>query len=343
MHLATIEQIVRLEAHPNADRLEVASILGVTTVVGKGEFKAGEHCVFIHPDTDVPVNYISGKPEDYVKSLWLKERVIRGVISRGVAVRMEKVLEIPFGYVEGQEVGPEIGVKKHESIVPETPGAKTQSGLPFPIDVAPKTDEDDGQTHPRTVAECLAYWQFQKDAGTPVDVIATLKVDGSSETILLDMGEVKFVASRKQGVIRDPQNPFWEAALKLNGKTNFSGVLQGELMGPSTQGNPHRLASHEFHLYQARCTGRSIWIGRLPLLGLAEQAECRIVQEICRWRDDFPSLDLLAHLADGFINPFSNEQAEGIVVRLDPPPSNWLGRPLGFKIMNPRYVKKAKK
>jgi RNA ligase (TIGR02306 family) len=40
--------------HPNADRLEVATVSGYNVVVGKGQFKAGDFCVFFPPDNLIP-------------------------------------------------------------------------------------------------------------------------------------------------------------------------------------------------------------------------------------------------------------------------------------------------
>jgi RNA ligase (TIGR02306 family) len=50
----TIETIDSIHAHPNADRLEIAHILGTQTIVGKGEFQPGDQVVFFPPDILLP-------------------------------------------------------------------------------------------------------------------------------------------------------------------------------------------------------------------------------------------------------------------------------------------------
>jgi RNA ligase (TIGR02306 family) len=50
----TVEQITDIVPHPQADRLEIAKILGTQTLVPKGEFQKGERVVFFPPDICLP-------------------------------------------------------------------------------------------------------------------------------------------------------------------------------------------------------------------------------------------------------------------------------------------------
>jgi len=50
----TVETIDSIDVHPNADRLEIAHILGTQTIVGKGEFQSGNKVVFFPPDILLP-------------------------------------------------------------------------------------------------------------------------------------------------------------------------------------------------------------------------------------------------------------------------------------------------
>ena len=51
----TIETIDSIHNHPNADRLEIAHVLGTQTIVGKGEFQPGDRIVFFPPDILIPL------------------------------------------------------------------------------------------------------------------------------------------------------------------------------------------------------------------------------------------------------------------------------------------------
>src|SRR5882672_1397322 len=52
-----IVQVCRVDAvepHPNADRMEIATIKGWRTCIGKGSFTPGDLCVYIPPDSVLP-------------------------------------------------------------------------------------------------------------------------------------------------------------------------------------------------------------------------------------------------------------------------------------------------
>ena len=54
MKLASIELISEIKPHPNADKLELAKVLGYTCIVEKGKYTAGDAVVLIQPDTVLP-------------------------------------------------------------------------------------------------------------------------------------------------------------------------------------------------------------------------------------------------------------------------------------------------
>ena len=50
----TIERIEAIEPHPNADKLEIAKVAGTQTLIVKGQFRAGDLCVYFPPDILLP-------------------------------------------------------------------------------------------------------------------------------------------------------------------------------------------------------------------------------------------------------------------------------------------------
>jgi len=68
----TIETIDSILTHPNADRLEIAHILGTQTIVGKDEFRPGDKVIFFPPDILIPPDVSEHfGVEKYLKhSLW---------------------------------------------------------------------------------------------------------------------------------------------------------------------------------------------------------------------------------------------------------------------------------
>ena len=54
MKLASVEIIKNLKPHPNADKIELAQILGWQTVVKKETYKEGDKVIFIVIDSIIP-------------------------------------------------------------------------------------------------------------------------------------------------------------------------------------------------------------------------------------------------------------------------------------------------
>jgi len=50
----TIERIEAVAPHPNAEKLEIAKVAGTQTAIVKGQFKAGDLCVYFPPDILIP-------------------------------------------------------------------------------------------------------------------------------------------------------------------------------------------------------------------------------------------------------------------------------------------------
>ena len=50
----TVERIEAIEPHPNADKLEIAKVAGTQTLIVKGQFRAGDRCVYFPPDILLP-------------------------------------------------------------------------------------------------------------------------------------------------------------------------------------------------------------------------------------------------------------------------------------------------
>jgi RNA ligase (TIGR02306 family) len=50
----TVERIEAVERHPNAEKLEIAKVAGTQTAIVKGQFQAGDLCVYFPPDILIP-------------------------------------------------------------------------------------------------------------------------------------------------------------------------------------------------------------------------------------------------------------------------------------------------
>jgi RNA ligase (TIGR02306 family) len=167
MKLASIELISEIRPHPNADKLQLAKVLGYTCIIEKDRYRAGAAIVLIQPDTVLP-----DKPwaEMFKKrSSRVRAMKLRDVWSFGIVMSPYDICD--FGDLKGmllpenigKDISERIGVTKYEAPQPQQLDAK--GVLPFGIR---KTDEERFQN--------ILDLPF----GETVDV--TLKVDGQSAT-----------------------------------------------------------------------------------------------------------------------------------------------------------------
>lgn len=193
--LASIQKISSLQPIPNADNIEIATVLGWQCVVKKGEFKVGESVVYFEVDSILPE-----KPDfEFLRprKFRIKTIKLRGVVSQGLIMPLS-VLPANFkfrGVFVGQDVTDVIGVIKYD---PEAEiesqetssnkswiskfmmryawyrkifGGKTEKGWPSFIS---HTDEDRIQLFPN-ICEDESRTEF----------IVTEKLDGQSATFFL--------------------------------------------------------------------------------------------------------------------------------------------------------------
>lgn len=234
MKLASIELISEIKSHPNADKLELAKVLGYTCIVEKGKYNAGDAVVLIQPDTvlpDEPWAEMFKKRGNRVRAMKL-----RGVFSFGIVMPISTwfTSNIP---VVGDEVSDLIGVTKYEAPQPQQLDAKGL--LPHGLG---KTDEE--------------RYQNILDLPFGEDVMVTLKVDGQSATYYCrkdrQTGEwTTGICSRSLEMKSECLNNYTRIDRKYNILNNLmdyckfhdvSLALRGEIYGNNIQGhanNPH--------------------------------------------------------------------------------------------------------
>lgn len=117
--LASVQEIWKIEPIENADRIELAYVLGWQCVVPKGEYHVGERVIFFEPDSFLPIKpeYEFLRPSSYKKTdhmgegFLISSRHLRGQLSQGLIMSCKEELEI------GADVTEKLGVRKYE--VPE--------------------------------------------------------------------------------------------------------------------------------------------------------------------------------------------------------------------------------
>ena len=168
-----IEHVV---PHPQADRLELAIVHGRPVCVVKGMFSAGDHVVFVPPETLVPTavadalgvtSYLSFSSRNEGMGRVRAAR-LRGVVSHGFLFRDIKVGDVEFdasGHEVGHSVVELLGFEKYEPPVPDVLDA-----------VSPHPD------FPRyTGIEHYDYYSHLLEDGE--DVVITEKIHGTNSRV----------------------------------------------------------------------------------------------------------------------------------------------------------------
>jgi RNA ligase (TIGR02306 family) len=334
MKLASIEVIKNIRVHPNADSLEIAEVLGWQTVVKKGIHKEGDKVVFITIDTIVPrcqwsEFLVDQKNPD--KPIRLKNIKLRGEYSSGLVVPIGEFPLFLRDFELGKDLTEDLGIQKYIKELPANLSGENEGD--FPSHLISKTDEDNGLNDPDLVEKVLNIEPF---------ITITQKLDGSSITLVVENGELKKVCSRNLSKKETENSTFWKAARKLQIPSEWSGIIQGELVGNGIQQNRLKLNDVRIFVFQIKenekymdydtmkdfCDNK-LSCGVVPLLGHYEVSSTLKLYT--------NPLGKLQELADKQ-KYSSGLDAEGIVVRPKSYPRSFESRrPLGFKLINRNY------
>ena len=242
MKLASIEKILEVVNHPNADLLDVVTVLGYKAIVKRNQYKVNDLVVFIQPDVVLPDAEWSAFYK--AKSNRVKAIRLRGTWSMGIVENLSIIKYNTFPCEEGYEVSGILGITKYEPPLPQDLSAKGH--LPFGLT---KTDEE-------------RYQNLDIPYGDICDI--TLKVDGSSCSIYcknVDGELVTGVTSRSLELKQDCENKYVTTVKKLNlleklkeycSKYKVNLALRGELYGGGIQQfkhNPHASKPLGFALF----------------------------------------------------------------------------------------------
>jgi RNA ligase (TIGR02306 family) len=335
MKLASLEVIKSIKPHPNADKLEIAQVLGWQTIVVKDQFKEGDKIVFVVIDTILPntpwSEFLADK-KDPEKPIRLRTIKLRGEYSQGLVLPLSVLDGNSFNastWQLGADVGAELGIKKYEKELPASLSGEIAGS--FPAYIVSQTDEDNGLSNPDLVAEVLKH---------PITI--TKKYDGSSCTIVIDKGQITHVCSRRLSLKESASNAFWQVARALNIPENFTGTIQGEVCGPGIQGNQLKLLKSTLYVYQIRTEDGYMTYHNMEQF-CQQNLNCKHVPLVSHYTPAVSAitLDDLITLADS--QTLDDEiddkgvPAEGIVVRPSDYRASGIGRPLGFKIINRNF------
>lgn len=345
--LASIQRIKAITPIANADRIELAHVLGWQCVVKKDEFKVDELVIYFEIDSFLPIReeFEFLRSSSYKNSpgigegFRIKTHKMRGEISQGLICPLSILPEDGRNVVEGQDVTDILGVRKYE-LPPDTNMLGLTTGVrPWFI---PKTSETRIQSEPSLLDEMKEN----------LPCYVTTKMDGMSMSVYSFEHNIG-VTSHTKEYADTPVSPLWECAHRqgiidaIHNSTNPLSehvCIQGEFCGPKIQSN--HLNLQNTHFYAFTVIDLSVAGGRR--LGLDEMTaylnELSIdmvpIEEVYETLP-FDTVEEILTRADG--KYASGHAKEGIVIRpCTPVKSDTIQDWLSFKVLNNRYLLKEK-
>jgi RNA ligase (TIGR02306 family) len=235
--VATVDAV---RPHPNADKLEIAEILGWQVVVGKGQHKEGDLVIYVPPDSVVPEEHAEAwGVSQYLHNGRVKSIKLRGEPSFGFAIPYMGGWDGPeFNDLgPGDNVAELLGITKYEP-----PAAKFHSSAGGPLPWAP-----DLETFPKyTDIENMRHYPdlFELDEL----VVVTEKIHGTNVRVGLVNGELSVGTRRRRLLGPDAPNYYknnvywWVSEIpgvqRLLNRLSVSHkqvILFGEVYGPKIQ------------------------------------------------------------------------------------------------------------
>lgn len=262
MNQATIQIIDNIISIPGADKIELAHVLGWQCVVEKGKFKAGQKAIYVQIDTLLPYRshyafleksspfkeYSIEYGEDVVpgvKYTRLKTAKFLGNISQGLLLSMDDYNLEYDAFESGADVSDSIGAIKYNKPVSVSLKGSAKGSFPYFIR---KTDEERIQN----ISGRLNEFDGRR-------VYASLKIDGTSVTYYYLIEEDEFgVCSRNMTMLEDGGSLYAQIAKRHNIKEKLKAyclsigksiAVQGEIAGPSVQGNRLKLPTQTLYLF----------------------------------------------------------------------------------------------
>lgn len=351
--LATIQKIIKIESIENADRIELATVLGWQVVVKKDEFKINDLCIYIEIDSIVPdIPYFEFMRERKFRVRTIK---LRKQISQGLIVKIEDLLDKNKKWKEGEDVTNILNIKKYD---PEKEIEEKQiknrkiknpilrflyrfkivrlfllpnkNRFPFPSHIIPKTDEERIQNIPQILKQIKNTRLY-----------VTEKLDGQSATYILYKNKF-MVCSRNMNLPKDNSN-WWKIAEQFNIKEKLKSLqkeykrefaIQGEIIGNGIQDNKYNLKGLDFYIFNIFDIKTKKYLSFYDFLHICKIINLKMVPLL----NDYFIIDSreikdLVEMAKGKSKIYDTLR-EGVVIRN----VDMFSNKISFKVINPDFL-----
>lgn len=322
--LASIQRIKALEAIPDADSIEKATVLGWELVVKKGEFAVGDLCVYCEIDCLMPQR----EEFEFLKSRGMRIRTarLRGQISQGICFPLT-ILPADFQIHEDEDCTEILGIVKYEPPIPASMAGIMKGNFPSFV---PKTDETRVQVLQTLLDELK---------GEPCYIAE--KLDGSSVTYYLRDGE--FGVCSRNFDLEDNGNTYWTVAreLDIEAKLRAYGkniALQGELVGEGIQSNKMKLRGQTVYFFNAFDIDAYSHLEFADLCSLLNEMQLLMVPVLNENYALSNDIQELVSMATMRCTIYPAAWSEGIVIRPLTRKRHRLHGRVSFKAINPEFL-----
>jgi len=331
--LVTIQKVKSITTIPDSDFLELAHIMGWQCVAKKGEFKEGDLGIYFEVDSFLPVDeryeFLRGSSYrdnvDNGQGFRIKTMRMRGQLSQGLLLPLEKFPELAGCLQEGLDVTEKLNVKKW--YIPETANAGGTIIGERPCGI-PASDEI-------RIQSALELLDELKEKPYYI----TTKMDGTSGIVYYIDGKIGCCSRNKE--IKDEQEAlYWLPVYKYGLKEKFAKlgkniVLTGEICGPGIQRNKLRLAEIEWYVFDVKDSESNRYMAYDDAVKFCAELGLQTVPLEERGEAFNYSLETLLEKARGKYP--SGLDKEGIVVRDSHSP-----KAVSFKVLNNDALLKEK-
>lgn len=359
--LARVARIAQIEPIPNADAIELATVLGFQCVVAKND-KVAVGSLVLYFGLDALLEH--NEDTAFLNNKRISIRKMRGVVSEGLIAPLSWVSRFgldPASLVEGQDLTTAMRVRQYlakEELVSHTPVGIASHAPPDSSafgpgilgTLIPKTDEKRIQESP----SILLQMKERRN-------VITIKMDGCSATYAFQDGRYQ-IFSRNVDITELHGNKSFERYFQFSASTqldkkleqyckenNVELAIQGELCSPSINGGRtgiKRLDYYVFNIWDIGARSYRSWssvkeicaalgLQTVPVLWEGIGLSNRIA-----WPASSDESDSARSVSNQFvrwadqIEYSSGSLAEGLVCKTD----DDLGKRLSFKVIAPRYL-----
>lgn len=245
----TVEEVVAIEPHPHATRLEIVKILGTQCVEPIGEYQVGDKVIYFPPDILLPpdVSEDLGVTKYLKHARWDTEKVQ----CRIAACRLRSVPS--YGFIVHLQVDWSVGT----DVTSIYEGRKYEPPLPPGDQVIPHEDFP-------CYTDIQNFWRYSGafSEGTPVKVTEKLHGTNSRVGVIWD-GEWQFMAG-SHSVCWEPPSRYWGPLESKNvlGLINqlcdekYPVIIYGEIFGSGIQDMDYGLTSPGYRVFDIKVNGR---------------------------------------------------------------------------------------